>query len=341
VKYKFVAAYCVYGMTMKDEDGFVTIYQDDDVHVFLTADVTSPLAIVDRQRAIGAVMLGLSVGLTPDGAPNEAWKAQVQETLEKRHLKYKTFAFVVIEVNGDTPVTLPDNLQMHDGYRVCFDAYDKDALVESVHPHVANALSAVRLAGQIPCQFDLVTRGSFLIDDEGQVIHSISYTLGGSATVSQSLNTDQVAMMRELFVPLMSAPELEQSLDLHAQSLNQQETRLRAFMAAWNALEQFTFTVKDKYGPSWEAERDDPNTASARLITLNSIPDASAGKLARAFGKMACILGGSDTSSDIAELLALKDIRNDLSHELKDKELPVERVQTLMDKYLKKHLRSI
>ena len=51
--------------------------------------------------------------------------------------------------------------------------------------------------------------------------------------------------------------------------------------------------------------------------------------------------GGSDTSSDIAELLALKEIRNDLSHELKDKELPVERVQTLMDKYLKKHLRSI
>lgn len=326
---------------MKSEDGIVTIYQDNDVHVFLTADITSPLAIVDRQHAIGAVMVGLLVENTSEGAPNEAWKAHVQETLEKRHLKYKTFGFVVIEVEGDTPATLPDEVQMHDGYGVCFDAYDKTALAERVHPHVANALSAVRLAGQTACQFELVARGSFLIDDQGRVIHSISYTLGGSATVSQSLNTDQIATMRELIVPLKSAPELEKSLDLHAQSLNHQETRLRAFMAAWNALEQFTFAVKNKYGPLWGAERDDPNTASARLLTLNSIPDASSGKLAKAFGKMACVLGGAETTLDIAELLALKDIRNDLSHELKDKELPVERAQALMDKYLKKHLRSI
>jgi hypothetical protein len=153
--------------------------------------------------------------------------------------------------------------------------------------------------------------------------------------VSQSLSTGQIEQMRELIVPLESAPELEQALDLHAQSLNHQETRLRAFMAAWNALEHFTFAVKNKFGPLWEAERDDPNSASARLLTLNSIPDASSGKLAKAFGKMAWVLGGAETAADIAELLALKDIRNDLSHELKDKELPVERVQALMDKYLK------
>jgi len=326
---------------MKVEDGFVTIYQDNDVHVFLTADITSPLAIVDRQHAVGAVMLGLLIGHASEGPPNEAWKAHVQEALEKRHLKYKTFGFIVIEVKGDTPAILPDEVQMHDGYGVCFDAYDKNALAENIHPHVANALAAVRLAGQTAWEFELVTRGSFLIDDQGRVIHSLSSTLGGSATVSQSLNTDQIATMSELIVPLKSAPELEQALDLHAQSLNHQETRLRAFIAAWNALEQFTFAVKNKYGPLWEVERDDPNTASARLLMLNSIPDASSGKLAKAFGKMARVLDGAEATADIAELLALKDIRNDLSHELKDKELPVERVQALMDKYLKKHLRCI
>lgn len=339
LRYKFVAAYCVHGITMNSADDVTTIYQDNGMHVFLSADITSALAVVDRQHAIGAVMLGLSVGHTSPHAPSEAWKAHVQKTVKERHSKYKTSAFVVIEVCGDIPVTLPGDLQVHehDGYGICFDAYDKNALAEVSQLHVANALSSVRLAAQTACQFELVTRGSFLIAEAGQIIHSMSFSLNGSATLSQRLDVGQIETMRSLFVNLKSAPELMQPLDLHAQSLNHQETRLRAFMAAWNALEHFTFAVKNKYGSLWEAERGDATTSPARVLTLNSIPNA-AGELAKAFGKMACMLGGADAVLDIAELLALKKIRNALSHELNDKELPVESVQVLMDKYLKKHL---
>jgi hypothetical protein len=323
---------------MNSADGRSTIYQDDDMHVFLTTDITSSLAILDRQQAIGAVMLGASVGHAPNGALSDTWKVLVQKRIAERSLRYKQSAFVVIEVEGEIAATLPSDLPMQDGHAVCFDAYEKNTVAELSHTYVANALSAIRLAAPTACQFELVTQGSFLINEAGHIIHSMSFSLSGSMTVNRYLEPAQVQTMGELIGSLKASPELKQPLDLHAQSLNHQETRLRSFMAAWNALEQFTFAVKNKYGSLWEAERDDSTTTSARLLTLNSIPDKSSGKLAIAFGKMACALGGSDAISDIAEILALKSIRNALSHELKDKELPVERVQVLMDKYLKKHL---
>lgn len=338
MKYKFVTAYCVYGMAMRPGQDNMTIYQDGAVHVFLTSDATNPLAIVDRQAAIGTVMLHGFVGLPEDVNPKVAWKARVKETADDRHKRYKSSVFVVIEVEGDIEVTLPERCERVDDYWLCFDAYDKKALTESIQPNVASALSAVRLAGDTEYRFEQVISGSYLIDDQGLVIHSISFSGGGEITVARVVSDDQIAAMREFIVPLRQTPELEQPIDLHAQSLNRQETKLRAFMAAWNALEQFVKEANAKYGPLWDAEKKDAGTTVGRILTLNGILDNNS-KLAKTFGKMACYLGGQDTTADINEFVALKDIRNDLSHELKDDDLPIERVHRLMDRYLKGHLR--
>lgn len=338
MKYKFVAAYCVYGMQLRPDQEIVSIYRDDAVHVFLTSDPTDPLATVDRQQGIGTVMLHGVVGLPVDGDPREAWKSHVKAAVDGRNERYKNSDFVVIEVEGDIDVTLPERCERVNDYRLCFDAYDKKALAERVHPNVASALAALRLAGSIEYRFERVMSGSYLVDDQGIVIHSISFGGGGEGTVSQVISDDHIAAMREFIVPLRHTPELEQPIDLHAQSLNRQETKLRAFMAAWNALEQFVKEAKSKYGPLWDAERRDANTSAARILILDGIP-GNESKLARAFGKLACCLGGQNSTADIAEFVALKNVRNDLSHELKDDDLPIDRVHRLMDRYLKAHLR--
>lgn len=338
MKYKFVAAYYVHGMALRPNQDDETIYRDDEVHVFLTVDTTDALAVLDRQDAIGMVMLHALVQKPVEGDLRYAWKEFVKDALDRRKERYRSSGFVVIEVDGDIDVTLPERCEQVDDYKVCFDAYDKRKLAEVLHPNVASALSAIRLAGDLEYRFERIASGSYLVDADGLVVHSISFSGGGQATVSQVISDVHIEAMRAFIAPLRLAPELEQALDLHAQSLNRQETELRAFMAAWNSLEQFVKEVKKtRYGPMWNAEKKDKKTAPERIATLDDIPNPDSA-IARSFGKMACYIGGNDIAADIAEFVELKDIRNGLSHQLKDKDLPTDRVHKLMDKYLKGHL---
>ena len=151
------------GLTIGSADGHSTIYKDNDLHVFLTADIAPALEILDRQHAMGAMMLGALVGHTSLGAIKNAWKPLAQKTIDERNLRYKKSAFVVIEIEGEIAATLPSNLKVEDGHGVCLDAYNKNTVAELNHVHVANALSAIRLIAPTACQFELVTQGSFLI----------------------------------------------------------------------------------------------------------------------------------------------------------------------------------
>jgi hypothetical protein len=281
------------------------------------------------------VFVGLPAGPDPEAARN----GKIAELVEARSQRYKSSGFLMVEVDGDVDATIPARCERVEDFRVCFDAYDKNALSASLQPNVVSAMSAVRMAGETNYRFEQVTQGSYLVDEVGAVVHSISIN-GGAAeiTVGRILSAEQIAAMREFIVPLRQSPELEQAIDLHAQSLNRQENKLRAFMAAWNALELFVKEAKAKYGPLWLAERDNPATPAHRLAELESIPHPNS-ELARIFGKMACYLGGDRQIFDIIEFMKLIKVRNKLSHELKDKDLPADRVHWLLDKYMKGHLR--
>ncbi len=339
MQYKFVAAYCVYGMAMPPEKANVTLFLGNGVHVYLAHDPTQPLALIDRQTALVYLMLSGLVGQSTGPDRQAARNSKVREILEARSQRYKGCGFLIVEIDGDVDATIPTNCRDEEDFRVCLDAYDKKALLASLQPNVVSAMAAVRMADKTDYRFEQVTQGSVLIDDGGAVVHSFSIDLGAAGfTVGRVLSAEQVEEMREFIVPLRESPELEQAIDLHAQSLNRQENKLRAFMAAWNALELFANEVKTKYGPLWLDERDNPATSSDRRAELESIPDNNS-KLARIFGKMACYLSGDRQILDIVEFMKLKNIRNDLSHELKDNGLPADRVHSLLDKYLKEHLR--
>jgi hypothetical protein len=340
MKYKFVAVYSVQGMTMHTGQDNVTLFDAEDIKVFLTANVTTPLAEVDREGAWRELSLRRMVGQSVGEEPKGAVTAHVADVLQKRHNRYPGASFLVIEVAGGIDVTLPMNCVPVDDYRICFGAYDKRALEEALYPHVASAMSAVRIGGEREYRFEQVAQGSHLIDQAGVVVYSLSFDITADGTISRALSQAQIASMRELIAPLRETLELSQAIDLYAQSLNRQETKLRTFMAAWNALELFVKKVKLTYGPLWLAERDNARTSAARSAELKAIPD-KASEIAHAFGKIACYLGGATRLEDIAEFETLKGVRNDISHELKDKELPAERVHLLLDKYLKAHLKSV
>lgn len=342
MQYKYIAAYCVHGMVMSGDHGTVTVLQELGVHAYLTRDVNGPLAFIDRQTAIGHLMLGVvftGLSMAPD--PKTVRERKIAEIVESRAQRNKTDGYLVVELDGEIDAIIPPRYERVEDFRVCFDAYDKKALSASVQPSVASVVSAVRLGGATDYRFELITQGSYLIDDSGSVVHSISIS-GGTAelTVGRALSAEQITVMRELISPLYQSPELAPAIDLHAQSLNRQETKLRAFMASWNALEFFVKETKTKYGPLWLAERENPATPIERIAELDSIPHKNS-ELARMFGKMTCYLGDDKRLWDVVEFIKLVKVRNELSHQLKDKDLPVHRVHQLFDKYMKAHLRHI
>ncbi|MFZ6644428.1 hypothetical protein ACO0LO_01820 [Undibacterium sp. TJN25] len=341
MRYKFVAAYCAYGMGMTPDQEDVTLFQDGGIHVYLTQDATRPLTLIDRQLVLANLLLSGIFGMPTDVDRDVARANKLAEIIEERGIKYKNYGFLIVEIDGSVEVVLPENCINVDDFRVCMHAYDKAALSSALQPNVVSAISAVRMAGDTDYQFELVNQGSVLFDGDGKVVHSLNIS-GGSAEIiaGRALNASQIAVMHELIVPLRQSPELEQAIDLYAQSLNHRENKLRAFMAAWNALELFVMRVKERYGPLWMSDVDNPITTGGRLAELNSIP-ANNSRVERAFGKIACYLSDGKQESDITEFTELRNIRNDLSHELKDKNLPADRVRTLFDKYLKAHLRHL
>jgi hypothetical protein len=172
------------------------------------------------------------------------------------------------------------------------------------------------------------------------IIHSISFSGEGNATVSSVVTPDEVAFMKKSFDKPIQAKELVRPIDLFAQALNRQESKFRGYMAAWTALEQFIKSTKRYYGDLWLDERNETGTSAARILELDSIPNKNS-KLARAFGKMARILAPTDADKDIAEFDRLRNMRNDINHELKDAELPTDSVLAFLDRYLDLHIRYL
>jgi hypothetical protein len=345
MQFKYQAVYRVRGLALSLDDGDMPLFDEEgQIKVTLTRNLSPLIPILERGTALPYLILRGLVGNPVQSEFPENLRMAIAERRAERERQFGQCSFVLIELYGDVEASITDQNRILGDFLLCFEAYDKHALAEQLQPQISTVLCALRMTGGEEYHFDYVLAGSYLIDDTGRIVHSISID-GGRADVfvSRNITAEQVGCIREDLGLLRKDPSLERVVRLHSHSLNRRLDNFRAFHSAWNALEIFVNKVAPSYKAIATQELSDPKIAADRKKEL----EASLTKLAEKitvsynFELITGYLGEEGRDVDLASFALLKRARNLVIHgqDFVEDELPTADVHRLFDKYLRNHLR--
>jgi hypothetical protein len=345
MQFKYQAVYRVRGLALSPDDGDMPLFDEEgQIKVTLTRDPSPLIPILERGAALPYLLLRGIVGNPVQGEFPENLRMAIAEGRTERERQFGQSGYVLIEFYGDIEASITDPSRVLGDFLLCFEAYDKNALAAQLQPQISTVLCALRMTGGEDYHFDYVLAGSYLIEDTGRIVHSLS-TSGGRADVfgSRNITNEQLGRIREDLGLLRKDPSLERVVRLHSHSLNRRLDNFRAFHSAWNALEIFVNKLAPAYKAKATQELSDPNAAANRKKELESSLTKLAGKITVSynFELISRYLGEEGRDADLASFALLKRARNLVIHgqDFVEDELPTADVHRLFDKYLRNHLR--
>ena len=346
MRYTFLSAHCVQGIAHPVGQPDLTLFDDPaiGVCVVLTADIVSRLHLLNRHLALMHMVL---TGKISDPLPDDFATSLVAETEEVERLRRDSIgsdAGVIVQISGEVDAVIPGHARAVLDFILCFDAYDKKALSTGFTSKVSAVLSALRTGTGDPLEFRPIGEGSYLVANDGRIVHSASFEAGAvGAYVSRFLTgkqQEQVAI--DIGLALKAGP-LERVMRLHALSLKKATDSYRAFVSAWSALEILISKLFLTYQGYLVGEMRAVNQSPGLHAYLDRIEKVMADKysLADKFAVLSVYLDDVQDENDVQTFRDLKKVRDKLFHgeEVDENALPTNGVQRLFDKYLRNHLR--
>ena len=343
----YISAHCVQGIAHPIGEADITLYEDRDAGllVLLTSNAIPHLALLNRHMGLMWMMVRGMIGdpIAPDfpdllAAETEKVDRQVLDSIGGHPV-------VVIQIESDVEAAIPQTAREILDFIVCFDAFDMKALKSKVSSRVAAILTAIRLGVAESLEFRRVSGSSYLISDDGRVVHSSSVEFNpGRAYVSSRLSELQRGRV-ELDIPLaLKAGSLERVLRLYAQSLDTSTDNYRAFIFAWTALEILIGKLFPTYKQLLATQLRTVNNSPGLHAYLNRVATVMDNKnnLADKFSVLTMYLDDANVEDEVHVFRELKKVRDRISHgeEVDEVTLPTRDVQRLFDKYIRNHLRS-
>jgi hypothetical protein len=301
---------------------------------------------LNRASALATQLLKGLFGQDKDGTLEERLAAEIEEVRVNRQKRNKAGVFLVFE--GTEDVASPDFKFRRDtdDFAICFDAFAKGEVREKFRPALYGTLAAIGLA--LPQKADprveKIGDVSYLIESEsGKVIYSFSIE-GPPVTLSVStpLSEDAMERARSRARAFPVDRTLAKIANLLIESQETKTNELRAFIAAWSALEMFVSSLfKAVYGERWfhNLSSNAPASAKPYFDRLKSVMNDKH-RLADKFLVIAAILDSASAEKDVSDFRCLKSVRDGLFHtsEGATSQYPVEDTQNLLRKYLDLHL---
>lgn len=342
----YISAHCVQGIAHPIGEADITLYEDRDtgLRVLLTSNAMPHLALLNRHLALVSMMFRAKIRdpIAP-GFP-DLLAAETEKVDRQRLDSIGGDPVIVIQVESDVEAAIPEAAREILDFIVCFDAFDKKTLKTNVRSRVAAILTAIRLGVAKSLEFRRVADGSYLISDDGRVVHSASVEFSaGRGYVSNQLSELQRGRVA-LDIPLaLMAGSLERVLRLYAQSLNTSTDNYRAFIFAWTALEILIVKLFPAYQQLLAAELRSVNESPGLHSYLGRVAAVMGNKhnLADKFAVLTVYLDDAHIEDEVNAFRELKRVRDRMSHgeEVEEESLPTRDVQRLFDKYLRNHLR--
>jgi len=346
MRFIFLSAHKVLGVTLKPGDPDVPLYEspDEGLFVFMTGDLSNHYQLLDRQTALAVMLLSGKVKQPlPDDFQNQLLH-EIGAVQKQRSGTSEGAANVVVQIRGDVEAAITGLRRDIADFILCFDAFDKKALASRLQPTVMSALAGLSIGGRGDYDFEAISSGSYLINDDGKVIHSFTAEVGSvRAYVSAPLRDDQIARVRESIGLLKRSGELARVAGLYAQSINRATDNFRAFVSAWSALEILIGKIFPIYHRELVSQLEEVSAAPGLKAYLTQVANVMKGKhtLTDRFAVISVFLDEGQGDAEIENFKRIKKVRDRLSHgeDVSDEALPTIEVQKLFEKYLSNHAR--
>lgn len=345
---RYVAIYKLLGLSKllgKAEIQDFVALPDINATVKLTINPDPFFFHMDRAAALITMLMRGVFGSTP-GTIEEHLAVEIEKVRTERQKSVKNGVFLVFEGTQDVASPHFKARRDTDDFAVCFDAIAKDKTREKFRPALYGALSAISLAlpDRIDPRIEKIRDISYLVEAEsGKPIYSFTFQGGFvDASVASPLSEDVMerARIRARAFPVDGT--LAKVANLLIESQERRTNELRAFVAAWSALEIFVSAMfKNIYEDRWfQIMSSKAPTSTKRYFDRLKSVMKDKHRLVDKFLVIASILDSDAAEKDASALSRLKSVRDGLFHasEGAASRYPVEETQKLLRKYLDLHL---
>jgi len=349
MNYIYKASWSVVGgINLAKDAQPIELCQSEQCRFVLTNNPDFLLVDLDRENALGRLMLKGIVGQRGTTEFSVALNAEIEEIKAKRAKKIGSQPVLVVEANGEIEAEITKPFREHEGFIVTFDSVNKQAVARTHKSEIEAMKLALALESESPSRFAALGDGVFLINEEGKTIYSISFTMSGEATVSTGLTAEGVERISSRYAILQRANDIESVERLFSQMADYGTDHLKAFLSGWAAIEILIAKAFKIYEDAFLSPLANAGQNSLREKFIGRIKGVMKDKyrLTDKFVAVAAVLFPSspenEMQKDFEKFSKLKKLRDSIFHgeEFSEKDLPVHELAALLRKYILAHVET-
>jgi hypothetical protein len=349
MRYSYSAAWSVIGgISLPTDREPIELCCSKSCRFVLTRDPDSLLGNIERGAAVGRLMLKGLVGQRGTAEFPIALEAEIEEIKAERKKKTGANVVLVVEAYGEIDATIHRPAHELEGFVVTFDAVDKQAVRRAHQPEIDAMKSAVAFDSEVPSRFAALSEGTYLTDEGGKIVYSISFSMSAEGSVSTNLSTEGSDRISARYSMLKQANDLDSVQRLFSQMADLGTDRLKAFLSGWAALEILIAKAFKTYEQAFLSPLTNAGQPTLRERFLGRIKVVMKDKyrLTDKFMAVAAVLfpAAPDTElqEDYEKFGRLKELRDSIYHgnEFSEKDLPVHDLAALLRKYVLAHIET-
>jgi hypothetical protein len=333
---KHFALYEVRGLnTLTDAPAF-EIMAFESGSVRLVMDPEPWFAHLDRSAMLGNAAFVAGLKADADGQAKRA--GMLDDVVKRRRERHKGTVYLVVEADGGE-VALAKEPHTVDDVAMEFDLFD-DGEPASLQSAARSCVAA--LVASLPDRADLTVSqcGALTYGLDGKKpIYSFTIKMGWpTVSIAMPVSVQDLALAPPRASALAASPKLQKAASLLVESLDRGTLPLRAFIAAWSALEIFlNVAFKERHHDLLIAAL----SASAPALKIGVVPRieevmVDKYRLADKFAAIAAFLTPDSVEADLETFSGLKKERDAYFHgdQLESVEAHAEEAQSLLRRYL-------
>ncbi len=343
MRYTYTSAWAVVGgISLREESPPIVLASSENSRFVLTRNPDDLLARVDEATAVGRLMLKGLPGQRGSAVFQTALASEIEEIKAERKNTVGAQAVLLFQAQGEIGASVQEPLREHDTFIVTFDAIEKSR-VRQLHKADIEAMKvAVAFESDVPSRFAYLTDGTYLLNDAGKPVYSISFSMSAEASVSTPLCNEAVKRIADRYAALNQENDLDSVERLFAQMAEYDSERLKAFLSGWAALEILIAKSFKSYEQAFLAPFTNADHPTLRERFLGRIKGVMKDKyrLTDKFIAVTAVLfpsiEGAEAEKNYSEFCRLKSLRDSIFHgePFLEEGLPVNEMAALLRKYV-------
>lgn len=349
MKAKYTVVWGITGIQLAPTDGDIELINDAGrgLRALLTLDPDRYTMHGDRAAALGTMILEFFFrGIPrPDNIDDgmAAWVEQIRAE-RKQELGNTPALVITVEAESELEFLEADRCGENESFVLCLDTVDKDTIRERFRSAVTAAVNAVILSIENIETMRKVHDSVVFERPDGKPVYALTSHVTASLSVRKPIPTGIEKTTISYYMLLAADSHLQRVQQLLRAAQETREDQLRAFLAAWAALEILINRLFPEYERRFFERMLGEEPQAALTTFLERMRDVMKDKygLNDKFAASAVQLAPNEADRDLETMKEVKRIRDRLFHgeQVDEDALPVDQALYLARKYLRLHLEA-